>query len=382
LKSYRQEIARRLDASPSNIHLYWKGRVALYAALQAAGIGAGDEVIVPALTCVAVPNAVLYCRATPVYADVRADTLTLDPASVMSVVTSRTRALIVQNTFGLSADVDSLVAFAHARNITAIEDCTHGFGGRFDDRPNGTLADAAFFSTQWNKPYSTGIGGFLLVNRPELFPALDLVNMARISAAPAELASLWLSLQLRRLLLRDATYWRLLRLYRRLSRAGLVTGSSSAQEIDSIDMPPGFLKNHSHVQAAAGCGGLKYLNQALEKRRHAAHVFRRVLAAHGKWHVGPGHDANHAWLKFPLLGCDGKARQALTAAAERARIRICDWFMSPIHPVDRGFEQWRLDPRTVPTAHAISRKLLTLDTEVAHPDRVCDFIEKHRSLLE
>jgi perosamine synthetase len=382
MNAYRQELARRLGASPSRIHLYWKGRVAFYAALQAAGIGAGDEVIIPALTCVAVPNAILYCRATPVYADVRADTLTIDPDAAAALVTPRTRALVIQNTFGLSADVESLVAFAHARNLVAIEDCTHGFGGRFDGRPNGTLADAAFFSTQWNKPYSTGIGGFLLVNRPELFLALDLVNSARASPAPVELASLWLSLQLRRHLLRDATYWRLLRLYRRLSRAGLVTGSSSAQEIDSADMPADFLKGHSRLQAMAGRGALRRLGAALAMRRDAAHAYRATLAAHGKWHVRAEHDANNAWLKFPLLARDDQARRALAAAAERARVRICDWFLSPIHPVASGFERWGLDPATVPAARAIARKLLTLDTEVPAPARICEFIEINRSLLE
>ena len=68
---YKKEIAAHLNASPKQISLYWKGRVGLYALLKAMGIGKGDEVILPAFTCVVVPNAILYLGATPVYVDIR-----------------------------------------------------------------------------------------------------------------------------------------------------------------------------------------------------------------------------------------------------------------------------------------------------------------------
>jgi perosamine synthetase len=377
--SYSHLLAGQLGSEPSRIHLYWKGRIALYAALKAAGIRPGDEVIIPALTCVVVPNAILYCNARPVYADVRADTLTLDVASVAGLINDRTRAIIIQNTFGLSADVDVLVHLARAQGVLVLEDCTHGYGGYFRGQPNGTLADASFFSTQWNKPYSTGLGGILLVNRPQLFPNLDLINRSATAPRTMELASLWLSMQARRYLLTDASYWRLLRLYRRLSRSGLVTGSSSAEEIESTDMPDGFFKKHSGLQAAAGVKALQDLQDVIAVRRKAALAFRKVLAARNKWHVPADHDPNNSCLKFPILA---RNRKAFFEAAEQAKVPLSDWFASPIHPVQRDFPAWQLSVETVPVAYAISRKLLAINTEVKDVHRVCEFIDNSMDLIE
>ena len=161
LNLFTEVIAAILDIKNNDVFTYWKGRVALYAYLRALGISDGDEVIIPGLTCVVVPNAIIYTGATPVYADIRMDTLTMDPIAVRQCISRKTKAIIIQNTFGLSADVELLVNMAHELGIAAIEDCTHGFGGYYNGKPNGTIADAAFYSTQWNKPFSTGLGGFL-----------------------------------------------------------------------------------------------------------------------------------------------------------------------------------------------------------------------------
>ncbi|MEN3363403.1 MAG: perosamine synthetase [Burkholderiales bacterium] len=379
MTSYSCLLAGHLGSDPARIHLYWKGRVALFAALKAAGVGAGDEVIIPALTCVVVPNAILYCNATPVYSDVRADTLTLDPDSVTRLVNRRTRAIIIQNTFGLSADVDVLVNLARERGLLVLEDCTHGFGGSFRGQPNGALADASFFSTQWNKPYSTGLGGILLVNRPEQFPGLDTINRTAIAPGKGELASLWLSMQARRFLLTDGSYWAMLRLYRRLSKSGFVTGSSSAQEIESTDMPPGFFKQHSPMQAVNGVSALRNLHDVIRTRRKSALAYRKVLAMKNKWHVPAEHDANNAFLKFPILA---RNRKQFFDAAEEAKVRLSDWFLSPIHPVERDFSAWNLSLDAVPTAAAISRKLLTINTEARDAARVCEFISRSAELIE
>lgn len=377
--NYQKVIRSALAYNSDNIFLYWKGRVALYAALKAAGITSGDEVIIPGLTCVVVPNAILYCGAIPVYADVRSDTLTMDVDSAKKLINAKTKAIIIQNTFGLSADVDTLVDLARSRHILVLEDCTHGFGGYFKGQANGTLADASFFSTQWNKPYSTGLGGILLVNRPECFPWLAAINSACIAPSKQELLGLWLSLQARRFLLHDASYWLLLRLFRWLSKVGLVTGSSSTQEIKSTVMPADFLKQHSPLQASTGMRALASLDEVMAMRERAALAYREVLANHNKWHVSPLHDANNAHLKFPVLIND---RRAFFSAAEKAQVRLSDWFVSPIHPVENDLSLWHLDVDTIPIATALAQKLVTINTEVADVEKVCRFLSSNLGLIE
>ena len=377
-QKFSENIENFLSINASNIFLYWKGRVALYACLRALGVGEGDEVIIPGLTCVVVPNAIIYSGAKPIYADVRKDTLTLAVNSVINKISSLTKVIILQNTFGLSADVDILIEIAHKRGIFVIEDCTHGFGGFYQGRENGTFADAAFFSTQWNKPFSTGLGGILLLNTPDITSKVLEVNRELIQPSWRELFSLQLSLFFRANVLTDSNYWRMVKLFRLLSKFGLVTGSSSAGELDSVVKPGGYFKAMSDLQARVGVPGLGLLPAMLELRRNAALAYRAVMEKHNKWHVSGVHDLNNSHLKFPVLVRD---RDEFFKRAEIARIRLSDWFISPIHPVEKDFRKWHLDVTQIPVAAEISLNLLTINTEVSEPQKICAFLEENIGLL-
>ena len=142
---FRRE-ARESLGGEVDVFLFWKGRVGLYAILKALDIGPGDEVILPAFTCVVVANAVIYRGATPVYAEIDPKTYNIDPARIEERITEKTKVILAQNTFGLSADLDAIFDVAQAHDLFVIEDCAHGFGGTYKGRLNGTVADAAFFS--------------------------------------------------------------------------------------------------------------------------------------------------------------------------------------------------------------------------------------------
>src|SRR3972149_5387123 len=100
------------------------GRSALLAILRAFGVGAGDEVIVQAFTCVAVPNSVRWAGATPVFTDVD-ETLNLDTVDCARKITKRTKAIIVQHTFGVPAAMDAIVSLGRKHNLVIIDDCRH-----------------------------------------------------------------------------------------------------------------------------------------------------------------------------------------------------------------------------------------------------------------
>ena len=110
-KKYRIEIAKQLGCSEKDVFLFWKGRVALFTALKALGVSEGDEVVLQAFTCVVVPNAIIYTGATPIYADVRTDSYNMSLESVKAKVTSKTKVVIIQNTFGLSSEVEENCCF-------------------------------------------------------------------------------------------------------------------------------------------------------------------------------------------------------------------------------------------------------------------------------
>ncbi len=144
------------------------GTAALHAAMRAVGVGHGDEVIVPALTFAASANAALYEGAKPVFADVEADTLLIDPASVAAKITPRTRAIVAVDYAGQPADYDALRDLARARGIALVADACHAPGATYKGRKTGTLADISCFSFHPVKHMTTGEGGMCTTDDVDL----------------------------------------------------------------------------------------------------------------------------------------------------------------------------------------------------------------------
>ena len=140
------------------------GTVSLRIALIAAGIGAGDEVIVPPYTFVATATAVVESNAVPVFADIDGRTFNLDPAAVEAALTPRTKAVIPVHFAGLPADMDAIGAIAARHGLTVIEDAAHAHGAQFRGRPAGSLGDLASFSFQSTKNLTAGEGGMITTN--------------------------------------------------------------------------------------------------------------------------------------------------------------------------------------------------------------------------
>jgi perosamine synthetase len=139
----------------------------LHLALAGIGIGPGDEVIVPSFTWVATANAVLYCGATPVIADVDTRTFNIDLDEVVAKVTPRTRAVIAVHLFGLCTDVDTLRRKLPA-HVKIVEDAACAAGAGLNGRPTGTLGDVAAFSFHPRKSVTTGEGGMVTTNDSEM----------------------------------------------------------------------------------------------------------------------------------------------------------------------------------------------------------------------
>ncbi len=140
------------------------GTAGLHLALLALGIGAGDEVIVPSFTFIAAANAIRYVGASPVFVDVDPMTLNMDAGCVESLITSRTRALMVVHTFGCPADLDALLAIAARYKLKVIEDACEAIGAEYKGRKVGTFGDAGVFAFYPNKQITTGEGGMVVTS--------------------------------------------------------------------------------------------------------------------------------------------------------------------------------------------------------------------------
>jgi perosamine synthetase len=147
----------------------------LHLILAALGIGPGDEVIVPAFTWVATANVVVYCGATPVFADVDRSTNNLDLVDLLRKITPKTKAVIAVHLFGLCVDIDAIRKAIPAQ-VKIIEDAACAAGASLNGRPAGGLGDAAAFSFHPRKSITTGEGGMVTTQDPVL---ADRMNMLR-----------------------------------------------------------------------------------------------------------------------------------------------------------------------------------------------------------
>jgi perosamine synthetase len=165
------------------------GTAGLHLALVALGISAGDEVIVPSFTFVAVANAVRYGGATPVLADIDAATLNIDPRSVEAAITPRTRALIVVHTFGRPANLTSLLPIAERHKLQLIEDACESIGAEIGGQRVGSFGDAGVFAFYPNKQITTGEGGMVVTRSADVARRIAaLRNHGRYESDPAGIA--------------------------------------------------------------------------------------------------------------------------------------------------------------------------------------------------
>lgn len=367
----KQELSLHLNLN-ADIYFHYKGRVSLYAILKAMGVGAGDEVIIPAFTCVVVPNAIKYLVAKPIYVDINEDTYNINLNNLDGLVNDRTKVIICQNTFGLSSNLEDLKTFATKHNLYTIEDCTHGFGGYYNGIPNGLSCDAAFYSMQWNKPFSSGIGGFCIVNNNSLKSKVTEVNLDLIPVPFKNKALLKGQYFAYRYFLNKYTYWSLISFYRLLSKMNIVVGSSSGEEISGVTMPEDFFMAYSEVQAKEGLRNIKKLNGLLLLRKKNAKIYTDFLKNKGKKYVDESLFENHSFLKYPFLVKD---RKSFLEKAVNAKIELGEWFLSPIHPIESNFEFWNLDIDKYPISKRVSSQMLNLPTDIEDISRVLKFIE-------
>jgi perosamine synthetase len=213
---------------------------ALQLALHVAGVGPGDEVIVPSLSFIATANAVLHCGARPVFADIDPRTYNLDPDAAARAITPRTKVIMPVHQVGLPADMDALSAVAEEHGIAIVEDAACAIGATYKGRPVGSLSPLACFSLHPRKVITTGEGGMITVTDP----------------AAAE--------RLRRLRQHG------------MSVSDLARHSGTQVVIESYP-EPGFNFRMTDMQAALGLCQMDVLDDVLERRRVLAQRYSAAL---------------------------------------------------------------------------------------------------------
>ena len=161
------EIAFKNKFKFNECYSFNSGRSCLMAILEAMGIKPGDEIIVQGFTCNAVINPIINIGAKPIYVDLK-DDLNIDEKKIQQSINSKTKAVIVQHTFGWPAEIEEIRDICRDNNLFLIEDCAHSLGAKYNNQYVGSFGDASFFSFGRDKIISSVFGGMIVINNPLL----------------------------------------------------------------------------------------------------------------------------------------------------------------------------------------------------------------------
>jgi perosamine synthetase len=314
---------------PNEPAYFFRGRVALAAILRALGVGRGDRVVLQAYTCVAVPEAIQAVGAVPVYADID-ESLTMAPGALEAALAHGARAVIVQHTFGLPADMARLMPIASGFGVPVIEDCCHTLTTSIGDRMVGTFGAAAFTSFETGKPVVAGLGGAAWSTDPALAARLRQAADAMAAPSAAVEARIGLMRLAHRLLYRPSTYWWVRDAQRLAVAAGVSVGNYRAVNADDPGVEYRMTMGAARRRLAA-----RLLERDADTRarealavRYAA-LFERLGL--GTPPVPAG--ARPVLVRQPVLVAD---KPALLARARRMRVEIAAWYQTPVHPLPPG----------------------------------------------
>jgi dTDP-4-amino-4,6-dideoxygalactose transaminase len=272
------------------------------------------------------------------YADINPSTFNLTLETIMAAIGAQpqadVKAILIQHSFGIPAETHPIVSWARSRGIFTIEDCAHVWGSRYCDTsglwlPVGTLADASFFSSQWTKPVSTGLGGWVETQNRELHDALqEFRNSECVSPGLGEVLLLAAQIGVRNIVAHPRFFWAVKTMYQALYKRGLLVGTSSEAELRG-EMPIGYAKRMSSFQEWL-LHRLRSGDSLLTHRRRLAKIYDGALQSVGLPVLQVQETVDPILLRYPVRV--GHKARALAEAKKRG-IELGDWYSHPIdHP--------------------------------------------------
>jgi dTDP-4-amino-4,6-dideoxygalactose transaminase len=351
-----KELAQKLSAylGVSDVVLADSGRTAEYLLLKALGIGAGDEVIIQAFTCVAVPNSVKWAGAVPIYADIDL-TFNLDPDGLESRITPRTRAVIVQHTFGYPANMERVAAICKKKGLLLIEDCAHGFGGNYGGKKLGTIGDAAFMSFGRDKVISGVWGGAIVAKDAQV-----MVRLRKETSALPRRGTLWIAMQLMYIPLM-ATVMHTYRLFgigkllhMILKKTGIFSSVLTVGEKNG-ELPARFCFYGGIAPPLA-----KLISSQMD-RLNGFIAHRRSLARYYAESFHIPYVEGHTYLRFPMLSL---LASDIRKAAGRKNMFLGDWYNVVVAPDSVDQRKTGYIAGSCPRAEQAASHMLNLPT---HP---------------
>lgn len=349
-------------------------RSGLYAILSCLGIGRGDEVIVQAFTCVVVPNPILATGAKVVYVDVTQN-LSLDTKDLEKKITKKTKAIIVQHTFGIPAEIDKIIKIAKAYGVYVIEDVAHGIGVEYKGKNLGTFGIASIFSLGRDKAFSSVFGGIVITKDAVL--AQKIKTFQRQHAYPS---FSWIFQQL----LHPIAFAIILPLYDILGLGKIIL--VILQKLHALSTPvesqekrgkfyPNSIKKYPNALAVLGLHQLQKIASYNHKRKVIGNTYVKVLE---ELHMSTPAKSDEILLRFPIYI---EKPFAMKEYFRNQHIYLGDWYANVIDPRDTNFSAVGYVRGSCPQAEYLAHRIINLPTHPAMEDndieRVLDTLRNY-----
>ena len=339
-------------------------RCGIRAVLTALELKHSNEVLVTGYTCSAVPDAVAAVGATPVYADVDAYTFSIDPARLEERISPRTRALLVQHTYGIPAGIAELEAMSRRHNLHLLEDACLALGSACEGRSLGSMGDASIFSFELSKTVTAGWGGVVVTRLPGLGQQLREIRAHWGNLPRGEASSRLMQAGLSGFLYRPGAYAVTKYIVALLFKAGLFRSSAARNDDCRTNADAGW---------NAVLRQMTRLDATLEHSRRLALQYSSVLRRYG-WDGQLPDDPSVRLCRFPVLVADPSAW--VDHFGPRG-FEIGRWFDAPVSPPSSAGTA--PTPVTCPVGTWLGRHMINLPLHrrigPRDADRFCNVLE-------
>lgn len=310
------------------------GTSALHATLLAFRVRPKDEVIVPSFTFIATANSPLFVGARPVFADIEEETYGLDPCSINEKITKKSKMLIPIHYGGLPCQIEAIKEIAEDHNLIVIEDSAEALGATINNKKVGSFGDAAILSFCQNKIITTGEGGMVVTDLPEICERLKQIRShGRLETEP---------------------YF------------------TTAKALDYVNL--GYNWRMSSITASLGISQMKKLDHMIEMRRgKARYLTTKLSKIHGIKPPSPEESCSHIYQMYTVAVEDGRNTRDGLKSHLAAKGVMSKVYFDPVHLTRFCKERFGYKEGELPVTERLAKKVLTLPMYPALSEKEIDY---------